>query len=106
MVDTNIIEQSIIKTLGLEHLGLADRMKITNQLIQIVQRRIMVRVVKDLSDEALQEYMDMTEKGDVPRMSEFIEAHIPNYYDMIIEETLRLKEEMNDVSVEIDGAQE
>lgn len=103
MANQSFIEKSIFGILGLEHLPLTDRVLITNELVQLIQRRMMVRVVDELNDDALKTFTELVEAGQEHKFNEFIEEYIPNYYDILTEETLKVKEEMGDIIAELDG---
>lgn len=102
MAQENYIEQSIITTLGLENLPLDEKAVIINKLSELVQHRLIGRVLTQLEDKMLEQFSEIVESNDSNAINVFFEKHVPNFPDMVIEETIRVKKEMAEMRGELD----
>lgn len=97
MVGNNVLEKSIITIMELEDMPVQDRVMLINQVIELVQRRLMVRVIDVLSNEQVDEFVVLLKNGEEFRLNEFVEKNIPDFYEILTEETLRVKRELIEI---------
>lgn len=102
MNNSQIIEKSIWDIMGLENMPLKNKVTILNQLVQLVQKRIMLRLVNMLSDIELKDFSNVIDTGTQEEFGDFIQNKIPNYEDIVMEESLKVKDEMADAILQIE----
>jgi hypothetical protein len=54
----------------------------------------MVRILDELNDEKMQAFSELLERNEEHKIAAFIEEHLPNFYDLVLEESMRVKLEM------------
>lgn len=94
------IEKSIINILGIERLPLADQFEILTQVSELVQRRLMLRILEELDDEAVKVFSDLIDNKQEEKIIEYVEEHIPNFYQILEQEVMQVKKELKEM---VDG---
>lgn len=89
-----IDKDSIIKLLGIESLPDEQKLRIVDQSAQLVEQRVLVRILKTLPDNSRDEFQKILDSGQSEKMDKFLAEKVPDLFKYIDEETLVLKEEL------------
>jgi ElaB/YqjD/DUF883 family membrane-anchored ribosome-binding protein len=94
-MDRNLLESNIIEELGLESLPEERKIAIVQMMTDLVQKRVMLRIMEVLSETEKDEFEKiLKEKGeDAPEASEFLKEKIQNLDEIVREEVIKVKEE-------------
>jgi len=92
MSNNDLLNENIIGLLGLESLPDAEKAAMVEKMTTLIQKRLMLRVMEALSEEDAKVMAEM-EKNPQEILA-FVAEKVPNFEDMVKEETVRLKEEM------------
>jgi hypothetical protein len=97
---TEAIEKSVISILGLEKMPLADQFQILTQVSELVQRRLMLRILEELDDNAVKVFSELIDNKQEDKIIEYVEEHIPNFYQILEQEVNQVKVELKEM---VDG---
>jgi RAB protein geranylgeranyltransferase component A len=86
-----IINENIIAALGIQALPLEKKQEVLNKLVELVQKRIMLRVMDGLSKEDGEKMAEL-EKNPMEMLA-FIAEKFPNFEEIVKEEVEKVKEE-------------
>lgn len=89
-----MLKENIITSLGLEALSDEEKAKMVERVLDLLQKRIMLRVTELLAaedDTVLEEL-----SGDFPRLITYIKTKVPNFDTILEEEVLSIKKELLD----------
>jgi len=94
-MDRNLLEANIIEELGLESLPEERKIAIVQMMTDLVQKRVMLRIMEILSEAEKDEFEKLLkEKGEsAPEVAEFLKEKIPNLDEIVKEEIIKVKEE-------------
>jgi hypothetical protein len=92
----NFDEQNIIAILGIQSLPDERKVEILNQMTDLLQKRLLVRMVKELSVDDQEKLADTLEQGEELATQQFISEHFPDFPAWINEEVNNLKQELSD----------
>lgn len=94
-MDRNLLEANIIEELGLESLPEERKIAIVQMMTDLVQKRVMLRIMEILSEAEKDEFEKLLkEKGEgAPEAAEFLKEKIPNLDEIVKEEIIKVKEE-------------
>ena len=87
----DLINQNIIGALGLQSLPVEKKQAVLNKMVELVQKRIMLRVMDGLAKEEAEKMADL-EKNPL-QMLAFIAEKFPNFEQIVVEEVEKVKEE-------------
>lgn len=90
---TTTIQDNIIEKLGLEKLPTAAQADFLIRMAEIIQKRLALRVMKMLPEQALDEYIKIVDNDEIGG-HEFLAKKIPNYAAIIEEEIVNFKKEI------------
>lgn len=93
--------ENIIKILGIESLPDERKEQIVSKVADLVQKRLLVRVVESLSPEQQSEFTTLLEQNDAPALQEFMQKSVPGFADMLFEEVSRIKQELGELAEKI-----
>ena len=95
MINKQVLQQNIIDELNLQALDDDKKMKLIETMSDVVQKRLTLRVVQEMSDEHKNEFEKIldTDSGNI---SEFLQKVFPNFLDMVQEEIVVLKKDLID----------
>jgi hypothetical protein len=88
--------QDIIEKLHIKGASREVQEKIVEQVGSNIFKRITLKTVEALPDEARDEYVKLTEAGDADALMALIEKHIPEYDALVKNETDRVMEELQE----------
>ncbi len=101
---TTPLEENIIESLDLGNLPEEKRNEILGQVGEVINKRIMNRIVDELSDEELNEFdqlMGNEPTGD--QIVEFLSSKIENFDSLVQEEVEKFKKESSDFMKKMEG---
>ena len=93
-----IDQQNIINILGIESLPDDRKMALIDQMTDLVQKRLLVRILDSLQDTKREELLAMLEKDDSEALKSFLAANVPDMADWLMEEVNKIKVEMADLA--------
>jgi succinate dehydrogenase flavin-adding protein (antitoxin of CptAB toxin-antitoxin module) len=94
-MDKKFLEANIIEVLGLESLPDEQKIKMVQQMTDLAQKRIMLRIMEHLSEKEKDEFEKILGGPDVDlAAAEFIQNKVPNFDEMIKEEIVKVKQEL------------
>ncbi len=89
------MEANIIEALGLESLPDEQKIKMVEMMSTIVQKRLMLRVMEQLSEPEKDAFEKVLGGKDADlAAAEFIKNKVPNFDEMVQEEIIKIKQEM------------
>lgn len=87
------LQDNIITKLGLDNLPMDKKTDILMRMAEIIQKRLALRVMALLPDEALDEYLKIADNDEIGAR-QFLSGKIPNYASVIEEEIAKFKLEI------------
>jgi hypothetical protein len=93
-MNQDLSQQNLIKILGIEALPDAQKTKIADQTSELVQKRLLVRVIDSLPEEKREGFMSILDSGDEVGLGNFLHHHAPKFNEWLAEEVLKIKEEL------------
>lgn len=90
---TTAIQENIISVLGLDNLSTDKKTDLLMRMADIIQKRLALRVMKLLPEQALDEYIKIVDNNEIGG-HEFLSKKIPNYAEIIEEEIKNFKQEL------------
>jgi hypothetical protein len=95
----NLAKIDLIEELGLENLSKEQQEKILLDMGEIIQQRVMLRIIEELGNENKDEFVKLLEeKKDQPEEIEnFIRAKVPEADDIMMEEIGAYKKEITEL---------
>ena len=94
--NTGPLQQTIIDELGLGELPEERKTALLGQITESLLKRILVRVLSDLSEADRDTFAAVQETGDPEKINTFLTEKIPNYEAMLQEIIAEFKTEMKD----------
>ncbi len=92
MPEENILQRNIINALKLENLPDTEKVELLDEMSQLVQDRVILRMVKDLSETDAQEFNEIKEDDQEGQLN-FLENKFPNLLNIINEEIKVVRKE-------------
>ena len=92
MPEENTLQGNIINALKLENLPDIEKAELLNEMSQLVQDRVILRMVKDLSETDAQEFNEIKEDDQEGQLN-FLENKFPNLLNIINEEIKVVRKE-------------
>ncbi|MBI3231636.1 MAG: hypothetical protein HYZ51_00965 [Candidatus Doudnabacteria bacterium] len=89
-----IAQQNIISLLALEKLSDEKKAAMVEKMIAIIEKSVFARILKQLSEPKKSELLDLLGKKDQKTLEDFMQSSVPNFLELLEEETLKLKEDM------------
>lgn len=96
MLDKNLLQENIIKLLGIEMLSDEKKTALLDQMADLLQKRLFARLVESLPDIKKQEFLALANSSDEKNKDKFVQENFPDFSDIIAEEIVKLKEELKD----------
>lgn len=86
------IDENIIELLGLQALPYEKKARLLEQMSNLIERRIMLRIMDELKDEDKDKMVEI--EKDSEKIANFLAEKVPNLEDLIKEEILKVKKEL------------
>ena len=88
-----ILSSNIIEELGIELLPDDKKAALITSMADLIQKRIVVRLIEGLSEEDLDKFADIVESKDAEALAQFANSRGKNLEEITKEETIKLKSE-------------
>lgn len=107
MATPKLLQVNLIELLEIEDFPEEKKYEIIEKSVDLVQKRVFLRVLKTLSADKKDELMKLLEKEGAPdeRIS-FLEKHCPQFFEWMEEEIVKVKAEMRVVVAKLKGLEE
>jgi Mg/Co/Ni transporter MgtE len=89
-----ILTEHILSAFNLDSLPEEQRVVLLEQMTEVAEQRILLRILSGLSDEQKQTFESLMDNGDQSAVQLFFEQHVPDVLGIIEEETTRLKQDL------------
>lgn len=90
---TTLVQENILTTLGLDSLPTDKKTDLLSRMADIIQKRLALRVMKLLPEQALDEYIKIVDNNEIGG-HEYLVKKIPNYTAIVEEEIINFKKEI------------
>ncbi len=90
----NVLREHIITLLNLDDLPESQRAMLLDKMVDVVNGRLLLRVLDFLDANLREEFEKAMESDDGSELENFLTTKVPNFIDMISDETIKLKTEM------------
>lgn len=94
MDQQQLLSANIIDALGIAALPDDKKAALLAQMIDLIQKRITLRLIDGLSEKELEEFAKIAESRDASKLAAFAQKHGKNLEQITMEETAKLKSEM------------
>ncbi|MGE5298333.1 MAG: DUF5663 domain-containing protein [Acidobacteriaceae bacterium] len=94
-MDKNIVNENLIKILGIESLPAEQKVKIVDQASELAEKRVFARILESLSDDKRQGLQGLLETGDELSINNFLIQNCPQFADWLTEEIATVKQELS-----------
>lgn len=91
---TDILRKNIIVELGLENISESRKLELLNKMSDLIQKRVLLRVIKSLSVAEKEEFDKLLGKEDDQEIYRFLIAKVPEIDEITDEEVVNFKEEI------------
>jgi hypothetical protein len=89
-------EQNIINILKVENLDDEQKLALIEQISELVEKRVLVKILDSLDEGKRNEFMDLLDGQDQAKTDEFISVNVPEFFEMLAEETDAVKQELGE----------
>lgn len=89
-----IDEQNLINILGIQSLPDEKKLKLIDDVTDLVQRRLLLRVLNSLPDKKRKEFEDLLDTENQDAINIFFEQNAPDLPNWLIEEIGKIKQEL------------
>lgn len=89
-----LLSANIIEALGVENLPDDKKANLLASMIDLVQKRVTLRLIEGLPESELAEFGKLADSKDSEALASFAEKHGKNFEEIIKEETAKLKGEL------------
>lgn len=90
----DILQQNIIKVLGLEALPDERKLALLDKMTDLVQKRVSLKILEQLQENDKQELEQIMKKGSPEKLGAFLSKKVPNLEELLKQEITTLKQEM------------
>ncbi len=92
--DDDIFDADLLIALGLETLPDEEKVAIIDKMTTTVQKAVVARLYDQMSEEQRAEMDRLVENPQPEALSEFLNTNVPNFADLVKEETIKFKRAM------------
>src|SRR5690349_16470193 len=96
MADLSLDPQNIIAVLGIQKLPDEQKLKVVEQVSELVQKRLLARVLESLNPEKKEEFLVLLQGQNQQALNEFLDQEAPDFLAWLEEETAKVKTEFAD----------
>ena len=107
MAKSQLLQMNLIELLEIEDFPDEKKYELIEKSVDLVQKRVFLRVLKTLSSDKKDELLKLLEQEGKPdeRMT-FLEKHCPNFFEWLEEEIVKVKAEMRVIVAKVKGLEE
>lgn len=99
-----LVEENIIQILGIAALPDEQKIQLVERMAGLVEKRLLARLARDLSDEELKTLEGFEADGKGDSATAFLRKKFANLDDLVREEIERVKQEAVEVAEKVDKA--
>ena len=88
-------QQNIIKMLGIESLPEERKLVILEKLTDLIQKKLLARMLAVLPEQDQTEFAEVLEKNDPKQIQDFVHVHFPDFQDWLAEEVNAVKDDLS-----------
>lgn len=92
--NSEILRKNIIVELGLQNLPEQRKIELLSKMSDLIQKRVLLRVIKSLSLKEKEEFDDMLGRENEQEIYQFLISRVPNIDEITDDEVIRFKEEI------------
>lgn len=92
--DDEILDADLIIACGFETASDEDKAALIGRMTRVVQQAVANRVLDQIGDTEKAEIDRLMNANDTDGLNQFLEAHVPNFPDLVTEETVKFKRAM------------
>ncbi|MBI4272361.1 hypothetical protein HY621_00730 [Candidatus Uhrbacteria bacterium] len=100
MLDKKLLSQNIIQLLGLQSLPEDRQVAIVTKMVELVEKRILVRILDAIKESEKDEANRIFTSGTDDEKASFIQSHA-NLTQLIEEEVVKIKQELLDEAAKV-----
>jgi len=89
-----MLHQNIISMLGLQSLPDEQKTALLERATDIIQKSVTLRILQLIPENKKEEFVNATAQGNNDLVSQHIAQYAPNFQDILAEEIVRVKQEM------------
>ncbi|MDE2311475.1 MAG: hypothetical protein KGJ93_00090 [Patescibacteria group bacterium] len=93
-MNRNILEGNIIAQLGLEKLPDEEKAALLEQMVGWVEKRVFGKILASLAEADKARFLEIMESGDQAASEEFLSQKVPNFAELLEQETAAAKQEL------------
>src|SRR5688572_23898524 len=93
-MNIQINRENLITMLGLEALPPERQLKLIQAATELVEQRLMIRVIESFTPSQRQEFDNLVDNGTDEQVAEFIQNNVPQMNQLIDEEVAQVKEQL------------
>ena len=94
----DIDQQNVINILGIENLPDKRKLEILGKITELVEKRLMVRLLQNLPKDKQNEFAEILKKNQAKQTQTFISANFPDFQNWLVEEINAVKSELASLS--------
>jgi succinate dehydrogenase flavin-adding protein (antitoxin of CptAB toxin-antitoxin module) len=87
-------EKDLFESLGAKDIPNEEKGELLAKMMDLVQKRVVVRISEQLNDEQIKEFERLVEAGDDEATEKYLEAQVPDYDRLFVEEAKKLRHEL------------
>ena len=92
--NSDLLKKNILVELGLQDLAHERQLELLNKMSDLIQKRVLLRVIKSLSVAEKEEFDKLLGKENAQEIYRFLIAKVPNIDEITDEEVIKFKEEI------------
>lgn len=96
------VQGNVFVELGLQNLSDERKVKLLDQMNELIHKRTLMRIVDTLPPEVSDQLQKMAENASEEEQMKEIMKYVPNLADIILEEVQQVKNEMKATAAEVD----
>lgn len=97
-----IDKQNIIAILGIQSLPDEQKMQIIDQASDLVQKRLLLRILESLPSNKQTEFEQLLDTGTPDTINEFLAVNVLNMQEMMFEEVNKVKQDLGQYIANLD----
>jgi len=101
-MDIPLDQRNIIKILGIEKLSDERKISILNKVSELVQKRLLLRIIETLDENKQKEFETLVDSEDQGKITGFLKANVPEMDKWLVEEINTIKKDMDKVATDAD----
>ncbi|MDD5590281.1 MAG: DUF5663 domain-containing protein, partial [Candidatus Portnoybacteria bacterium] len=90
----DLLKKNILVELGLENLSDERKLDLLNKMSELIQKRVLLRVIRSLGVEDKQTFDELLGGGNEQKIYQFLIAKVPNIDEITDDEVIKFMEEI------------